>query len=103
METKNYKIYFVYPFGGSMNYNKIGGFSGGGELDINKLQQQLPQGSTSSVVGYDNPRDWKEDFSHENGNYSNICIYCNQKFIGHKRRVGCRICSLSITQAEEIK
>lgn len=36
--------------------------------------------------------DYKEDFSHENGNYSNICTYCHQEFLGHKRRVVCKKC-----------
>ncbi len=35
---------------------------------------------------------WTEDFSHENGNYMNICIRCDQEFLGHKRRVICKKC-----------
>lgn len=38
-------------------------------------------------------RNWIEDFSHENGNYSNICILCNNRFLGHKRRVVCKKCN----------
>lgn len=38
-------------------------------------------------------RDWTEDFSHENGNYENNCIKCDQLFMGHKRRVVCKICA----------
>lgn len=38
-------------------------------------------------------RDWKEDFTHENGNYANMCMYCEQSFYGHKRRVVCKVCS----------
>lgn len=38
--------------------------------------------------------DWTEDFSHENGNYMNACINCKNEFIGHKRRVVCRVCAL---------
>ena len=38
-------------------------------------------------------RDWREDFSHENGNYSNKCIECGLMFNGHKRRVICKKCS----------
>lgn len=37
--------------------------------------------------------DWKEDFSHENGNYQNRCITCGTMFLGHKRRVECKICA----------
>ena len=36
---------------------------------------------------------WKEDFIHENGNYMNICIRCDEEFLGHKRRVICKKCS----------
>lgn len=35
---------------------------------------------------------WEEDFSHENGNYTNRCAKCKKFFLGHKRRVGCRKC-----------
>ncbi len=38
--------------------------------------------------------DWTEDFSHENGNYINACIVCKNEFMGHKRRVVCRVCAL---------
>ena len=38
-------------------------------------------------------RDWPEDFSHENGNYSCRCVHCGKPFIGHKRRVTCKQCS----------
>jgi len=37
--------------------------------------------------------DWIEDFTHENGNYMNKCINCEEMFFGHKRRVVCRICA----------
>ncbi len=36
--------------------------------------------------------DWHEDFEHENGNYRNKCVVCGVDFIGHKRRVVCRVC-----------
>lgn len=42
---------------------------------------------------FENDRNWIEDFSHENGNYSNICILCNNRFLGHKRRVVCKKCN----------
>lgn len=38
------------------------------------------------------PQDWEEDRSHESGNYVNECCHCGQHFIGHKRRVSCRMC-----------
>jgi hypothetical protein len=37
--------------------------------------------------------DWSEDFPHENGNYENRCSECGIGFMGHKRRVVCKICS----------
>jgi hypothetical protein len=40
-------------------------------------------------------RDWTEDLSHENGNYTNKCFYCEQNFLGHKRRIVCRKCQLN--------
>lgn len=35
---------------------------------------------------------WTEDFSHENGNYMNICKECRNEFFGNKRRVVCKLC-----------
>lgn len=36
---------------------------------------------------------WTEDFPEENGNYQNSCAMCGEMFLGHKRRVVCRICA----------
>lgn len=36
---------------------------------------------------------WFEDFTHENGNYENVCKVCDNHFLGHKRRVVCKCCS----------
>lgn len=36
--------------------------------------------------------DWAEDASHENGQYFNKCLSCDDEFIGHKRRHTCRKC-----------
>lgn len=38
-------------------------------------------------------RDFIEDFSHENGNYENICHSCGNRFYGHKRRITCKKCT----------
>lgn len=35
---------------------------------------------------------WTEDFPHENGNYMNVCRECGNEFLGHKRRVVCKLC-----------
>jgi hypothetical protein len=43
-------------------------------------------------------RHWPEDFSHENGQYENICCHCRHHFLGHKRRVVCKLC---VTPAEK--
>lgn len=44
------------------------------------------------IPSFDSPRNWKEDYEHENGNYTCICIECKESFIGHKRRVICKEC-----------
>jgi hypothetical protein len=36
---------------------------------------------------------WEEDFSHENGEYQCRCTGCGLMFIGHKRRVTCKLCA----------
>lgn len=42
----------------------------------------------------DDIKNWNEDFKHENGNYQNQCASCNEMFLGHKRRITCKKCSL---------
>jgi len=37
--------------------------------------------------------DWKDDASHENGNYQCQCVECGKFFLGHKRRVMCKLCA----------
>src|SRR6476659_11135116 len=39
-----------------------------------------------------NSKHWTEDYSHENGCYTNRCIDCGDEFCGHKRRVVCKLC-----------
>lgn len=41
---------------------------------------------------YESERSFKEDYEHENGQYINICSYCEKEFMGHKRRVVCKSC-----------
>ena len=48
----------------------------------------------SATVG---DKDWPEDFSHENGNYSCRCTFCGGVFTGHKRRVVCKVCATAST------
>ena len=49
---------------------------------------------TDLVVEKSN-RDWPEDASLEGGNSVNICMTCNQKFIGHNCRACCKGCHQS--------
>jgi hypothetical protein len=48
---------------------------------------------TTKQINYDSPRNWTEDFQHENGNYQCKCCNCGEFFIGHKRRVVCKVCA----------
>lgn len=45
-------------------------------------------------------KDYPEDFIHENGNYQNKCITCNDIFNGHKRRYICKDCRLKNIEYE---
>jgi hypothetical protein len=47
-------------------------------------------------------RDWDEDFNHENGNYQCHCGVCGNYFIGHKRRVRCKVCA-AIPAPQQLK
>jgi hypothetical protein len=46
-------------------------------------------------------RDWVEDSSHENGNYQCKCVSCGLYFVGHKRRVQCKLCASVPAPCEE--
>ena len=37
-------------------------------------------------------RSYPEDAHLENGNYVNTCCICGEQFVGHKRRVVCKLC-----------
>ena len=47
-------------------------------------------------------RDWKADAAHENGNYWCKCYQCGESFIGHKRRVMCKLCNDGMVAAYRI-
>ena len=38
-------------------------------------------------------RSWFEDSTHENGSYYCTCVDCGRSFVGHKRRVQCKVCA----------
>ena len=64
------------------------------------LVSQLHQGVAMTemlTAGYcvpsaSDPRNFPEDYKHENGCYSNICAVCANEFIGYKRRRVCKVC-----------
>lgn len=60
-----------------------------------EAQNRTPEGDTQAMMPFPRPseRDWTEDSSHENGNYQCQCVTCKQSFIGHKRRVQCKLCT----------
>jgi hypothetical protein len=41
----------------------------------------------------ESPKNWEEDFFHENGQYTCNCCVCDNMFVGHKRRVVCKECA----------
>lgn len=45
--------------------------------------------------------DWIEDHAHENGNYIRDCTTCGKTFIGHKRRITCKLCASETKEGEE--
>ncbi len=42
---------------------------------------------------FDSPKNWTEDYPHENGNYVNKCSFCKEYFFGYKGRVVCKECA----------
>ena len=55
----------------------------------------MPEGLTFPFLhkNPDSPKNWTEDFTHENGQYSCWCSRCRSSFIGHKRRILCKECA----------
>lgn len=49
------------------------------------------------------PKDWIEDFDHENGNYTCQCLSCASYFTGHKRRVTCKECAMTRMSGENTR
>lgn len=49
----------------------------------------------------DDARDFREDFSQENGSYMCRCLTCEKTFMGHKRRVTCRLCAKALSTKNE--
>lgn len=62
--------------------------------------EEFPAMSILAINGDVLSRDWVEDSRLENGNYWNQCCLCNNKFIGYKRRVVCKLCELDIKETE---
>lgn len=46
-----------------------------------------------SIPAFDDPRNWVEDYPHDNGQYMNRCLSCRRIFIGYKRRITCKLCA----------
>ena len=44
------------------------------------------------MPSFDSPKNWTEDYKHENGNYICNCYKCKEYFYGHKRRPLCKEC-----------
>lgn len=58
-----------------------------------KTTEGKPQPSFAELAQNQHKRNWTEDFTHENGNYTNKCSICTEYFLGHKRRVVCKKCA----------
>ena len=63
--------------------------------NIGFMYRELASPVTSTLRASN--RNWIEDAPHENGNYECLCCECDQVFIGHKRRVLCKLCSNLLT------
>ena len=64
-----------------------------------ELDEALPVGDlgekpvTLIFGGPPTPYDWPDDFHLENGKYTCRCLDCGRFFVGHKRRLQCRVCA----------
>ena len=67
---------------------------------MNMTKEEILRGVDSYVLRERSPHSWQEDFNHKNGNYENSCSTCQSLFIGHKRRVTCKVCAMNALRAE---
>ena len=61
-------------------------------------QPAVPEGYKLLKNSTFNDRSWIGDRGHENGCYINECADCGRTFLGHKRRVVCKVCSTSAAE-----
>jgi len=72
-----------------------------GQLSVDSSQSSAENSRGDSyfeAINYEGS--WKEDFSHENGNYMNECRLCKKCFLGHKRRMVCKCCAHTVVKLE---
>jgi len=55
--------------------------------------RKAPEGWRLIKLATTEERSWPEDYAHDNGHYFNTCYRCQRQFMGHKRRVACKVCS----------
>lgn len=67
------------------------GATGSGLFDGEIARCTACQGTGNALKA--GPRDWPEDFVHENGKYQNRCSTCLESFMGYKRRITCKLCA----------
>ncbi len=60
-------------------------------VEIKPVARLDPAGQ--SIVDY--AGNWPEDYKYENGNYENRCCHCHNHFLGYKRRVSCKLCTVT--------
>lgn len=52
---------------------------------------------------HEHKRSYHEDYEHENGEYMNECYRCRNFFVGHKRRVCCKMCLPTVIEKTKDK
>jgi hypothetical protein len=68
---------------------------------VSRLVTQQEELKKNQLPNFDSPKNWKEDYEHENGNYICTCYSCKESFYGHKRRVVCKTCASEPSPVEE--
>jgi hypothetical protein len=70
-------------------------------VKVARLVTQQSEPKKNQPPNFDSPKNWKEDYEHENGNYICTCYSCKESFYGHKRRVVCKTCASEPSPVEE--
>ena len=94
-DARRYRWWREKYFGSDEELDEVNALKADGPNGWDAAIDQAIAATLPATNAVQHAQDWTEDFSGENGNYSNRCIKCGIEFNGHKRRLVCKMCASS--------